>query len=431
MKGNIMEYAKFLNEARENATALPYEKMELYKRYTKRFAIEMPRSDSHENIKDAEYAEGAVKYLSQIMGGAPDVILLNGHLIGNTSGIVDEVDPASEASFSDRKLYKNDEDKFAAFANGFSKTVLRIRVDGHRRVNVLIYGGDTALPVQVLVNAAEGSDLTLNEFYFSEGTGAAIIGVLNEINTESNSRVELNSIHCEKEGANAFVMVKGVSGRGSSISLNTIYAGGSFIRQRNMLDAQGLGSGVEANDIVLGVKGQAFDIFTHLINSNEDTRAQSAMKAVLMGGSMAYMKSMAKMKHGAKRSKSAIVERGLLYDKASHIDLIPDMSIDESDVKAMHSSSSSPISKDDLFYLCTRGITEDDAKLSIALGFILETVARINDNNVKTFAANLIRDRLVGANFSLPDNMNSKDVWMTDINGKAHEVQGDSDDDRI
>ena len=85
MKGNIMEYAKFLNEARENATALPYEKMELYKRYTKRFAIEMPRSDSHENIKDAEYAEGAVKYLSQIMGGAPDVILLNGHLIGNTS----------------------------------------------------------------------------------------------------------------------------------------------------------------------------------------------------------------------------------------------------------------------------------------------------------------------------------------------------------
>ncbi len=426
-----MEYTKFLSEARENAAILPYEKMELYKRYTKHFIIETPRSDCHENIGDAEHVADAAKYLSQMIGAAPDVILLNGRLIGNTSSIVNEVSPASEPSFSDRKLYKNDEDKFAAFANGFSKTVLKIRADSHRRVNMLIYGGDTALPAQVLVNAADGSNLTLNEFYFSEGTGTAIVGMLNEINAGSNSRVELNSVHCEKSGANSFTMIKGVSDRGSSISSNTIYAGGSFIRQRNTLDAQGLSSDVEANDIALGIKGQAFDIFTHLINSNEDTHAQSAMKAVLMGGSMAYMKSLAKIKHGAKRSRSAIIERGLLYDKASHIDLIPDMSIDESDVKAMHSSSSSPISKDDLFYLCTRGINEDTARLSIALGFILETVARIKDNNVKTFAANLIRDRLAGADFSLPSDMNSKDVWIAGINGKDYGAQGGSDDDRI
>ncbi len=426
-----MEYIEFLSEARENALTLPYEKMELYKRYTKRFNIEMPRLDSHESRKDADGASAASEYLSQMMGVEPDVILLNGRLVNNRSSIVDEVDPSSEASFSDRKLYKNDDDKFAAFANGFSKTVLRIKTNGRRRVNVLIYGGETALPVQILINASEGSDLTLNEFYFSEGTGTAIIGVLNEINTESNSRIELNSIHCEKNGANAFTMIKGVSNRGSYISSNNIYAGGSFIRQRNMLDAQGLGSGVEANDVALGIRGQTFDIFTHLINSNEDTHAQSAMKALLMGGSIAYMKSFAKMKHGAKRSKSAIIERGLLYDKASHIDLIPDMSIDESDVKAMHSSSSSPISKDDLFYLCTRGITEDNARLSIAMGFILETIARIKDTNVKAFAANLIRDRLVGGDFRLPKDMNSKDVWIADMDGKTYGVHDDSDDDRI
>ena len=426
-----MEYIEFLREAQNNAITLPYEKMELYKRYTKNFVIEMPPLEDMKSKVDEGGASAAFEYLSRVLGMAPDVILLNGYVMYNSSGIVNEIDPASESSFSDSKLYKNDEDKFAAFANGFSKTILRVRADGRSRVNILIYGGITPRPVQVLVNAADESDLTLNEFYFSEGTGAALMGALNEINTGSNSHIELNSIHCEKEGANVFALLKGVSNGSSSITSNNIYAGGSFIRQRSALDARGLGSRIEINDAALGIKGQSFDIFTNLINSNAETHAHSAMKAVLMGGSMAYMKSLAKIRHGAKKSRSVIMERGLLYDKTSHIDLIPDMSIDESEVKAMHSSSSAPISKDDLFYCSTRGITEENAKFSIAMGFVLETVAKIKDVNVKVFAANLIKERLAGANFNLPKDMNSKDVWMADTSEKAHDIRGDSDDDGI
>jgi Fe-S cluster assembly protein SufB len=76
------------------------------------------------------------------------------------------------------------------------------------------------------------------------------------------------------------------------------------------------------------------------------------------------------VQEGAAHSKSTVKCDALLVDTVSRSDTYPYVDIREDDVEMGHEASVSKISEDQLFYLMSRGMTEDEAAATIVRGFV-------------------------------------------------------------
>jgi Fe-S cluster assembly protein SufB len=70
------------------------------------------------------------------------------------------------------------------------------------------------------------------------------------------------------------------------------------------------------------------------------------------------------------KSKVSVECDALLIDEASRSDTYPTMEIDADDVRVEHEARVSKVAEEQLFYLTSRGLTEDEARLLIINGFI-------------------------------------------------------------
>ena len=91
----------------------------------------------------------------------------------------------------------------------------------------------------------------------------------------------------------------------------------------------------------------------------------------------------ATIKQGASRSVVKQKAKGLTLSKNASIKAMPNLYIDEYDVVANHSASIGSISKEDLFYLMSRGLTVEDASNLVVIGFIKPIIDNISDESLK------------------------------------------------
>jgi len=87
-------------------------------------------------------------------------------------------------------------------------------------------------------------------------------------------------------------------------------------------------------------------------------------------GSLASYRGMVKVYKGAKGVKSNVVCDALLLDPKSRSDTYPTIEIDEDDVTIGHEASVSKVGEEQLFYLMSRGLSEEEATSMVVSGFI-------------------------------------------------------------
>jgi Fe-S cluster assembly protein SufB len=96
---------------------------------------------------------------------------------------------------------------------------------------------------------------------------------------------------------------------------------------------------------------------------------------VARGGGRTSYRGLVQILEGSYGSKSSVKCDALLIDNASRSDTYPYIDVREDDVSMSHEATVSQIGVDQLFYLMSRGMTEDESKAMIVRGFI-EPIAR-------------------------------------------------------
>ena len=82
-------------------------------------------------------------------------------------------------------------------------------------------------------------------------------------------------------------------------------------------------------------------------------------------------------------NNNAKIVQGLTLSSSAKIKAMPNLYIDEYDVIANHAASIGSISKEDLFYLMSRGLEERDAAKLIVLGFVQPLLDKIADESLR------------------------------------------------
>jgi Fe-S cluster assembly protein SufB len=101
-----------------------------------------------------------------------------------------------------------------------------------------------------------------------------------------------------------------------------------------------------------------------------NTTSKITSKSISMAGGRASYRGLLKVHEGAYGSKSNVVCDALLLDEKSRSDTYPYIEIDEDDVSIGHEASVSKVGEDQLFYLMSRGLSEEQATGLVVSGFI-------------------------------------------------------------
>jgi len=126
----------------------------------------------------------------------------------------------------------------------------------------------------------------------------------------------------------------------------------------------------EILSIAFAGPGQHQDAGAKVIHVAPNTSSRITSKSISKGGGQASYRGLVKVHADAKGSKSSIECDALLIDEKSRSDTYPTMEIDADDVKIEHEARVSKVAEEQLFYLTSRGLSEDEARLLIVNGFI-------------------------------------------------------------
>jgi len=126
----------------------------------------------------------------------------------------------------------------------------------------------------------------------------------------------------------------------------------------------------EILSIAFAGKGQHQDAGGKVIHAAPHTTSTITSKSISKSGGRASYRGLLKVHKGAVDVKSNVVCDALLLDETSRSDTYPYIEIDEDDVTIGHEASVSKVGEEQLFYLMSRGLSEEEATTMVVSGFI-------------------------------------------------------------
>ncbi len=116
--------------------------------------------------------------------------------------------------------------------------------------------------------------------------------------------------------------------------------------------------------------GQHQDAGSKMVHFAPYTTSKITSKSISKGNGRASYRGLLRVYKGAKGVKSTVVCDALLLDPESRTDTYPYIEIEEDDVTIGHEASVSKVGEEQLFYLMSRGLSEEEATTMIVSGFI-------------------------------------------------------------
>lgn len=248
-----------------------------------------------------------------------------------------------------------------------------------------------------LIIVEEGADL-----HFIEGCSAPKYSVANlhagcvELYVGKNARLRYSTIENWSKNMYNLNSKRAVVSEGARMEWVTGSFGShvSYLYPTTVLN--GAGSKCEFTGVTFAGEGQDLDTGLKVIHNAPDTSSVVNSRSISKGGGINTFRSEVTVTKAAKRSRSSVSCTSLMVDDISRSDTIPAMDIRTKDADIGHEASIGRISEDAVYYLCSRGLSEEDARAMIVSGFA-ENVSKELPVEYAAEMNNLIRLEMKGA----------------------------------
>ena len=132
---------------------------------------------------------------------------------------------------------------------------------------------------------------------------------------------------------------------------------------------KGRGARMEFTGITFAGKGQNLDTGAKVVHSAPETTSYMNTRSISKDGGISTFRSSVVVNKEAENSKSSVSCQSLMLDDVSRSDTIPAMDIRTKNADIGHEAKIGRISDEAVFYLMSRGISEEDARAMIVSGF--------------------------------------------------------------
>ena len=165
--------------------------------------------------------------------------------------------------------------------------------------------------------------------------------------------------------------------RDATISAATAAFGGAYARTRADTRLVGRGAHGDLAAVYFGESEQTLDFRTYQDHVAPDTTSNLLYKGVVAGESRSVYTGLIRVRPDACGTNAFQTNRNLKLSDDAWAESVPNLEIENNDVKCSHASTVSPVDEDQRFYLESRGVPTAEAERLIVAGFLGEVLAGV------------------------------------------------------
>ena len=170
--------------------------------------------------------------------------------------------------------------------------------------------------------------------------------------------------------------------------------GGAYARLKTSCSLNGRGASGKISAIYHGDNNQVLDFRTHQRHIARDTYSELLFKGVLDDESNSIYTGLIQVAKEASGTNAFQTNRTLKLCDQAWAESVPNLEIENNDVKCSHASTVSPVDENQRFYLESRGVPTFEAEKLIVHGFLQEVVSSLPVEAINIWIAELFNHKL-------------------------------------
>ncbi len=223
---------------------------------------------------------------------------------------------------------------------------------------------------RTLIIADEGSQVHYVEgctapIYTTDSLHSAVV----EIIVKKNARVQYTTLQNWSHNIYNLVTKRAIAYKNAEMLWLDCNIGSKKTMKYPAIYLMEEGAKGEIQSLAFSNKNQHQDTGAKIFHFAPNTKSKIISKSICKDDGINTYRGIIKVPKGSKNAQSHISCNALLLDKKSRSDTYPTIKIEEKDVTIEHEATISRIGEDQLFYMMTRGLNEEEAKSTIVNGF--------------------------------------------------------------
>jgi len=228
-----------------------------------------------------------------------------------------------------------------------------------------------------LVIAETGSECTVIEDYVGLTDGVYFNNTVTEIAVAANARVRHVKLQRESLGSFHIANCAVSLAKDAAYASHTVTLGARVSRHNLNVVQQGEGADARIDGLALISGRQLADTHTLLDHARPNGKSVQLHKCIAGGAAHAVFNGKVLVREGAQLTDSAQQSRNLLLSSKAHVDTKPQLEIFADDVKCSHGATVGQLDAEQVFYLMSRGLSENRARSLLTYAFGAEIIDRI------------------------------------------------------
>ena len=290
-------------------------------------------------------------------------------------------------------------ERFAALNAAMSADPLLIEVERGIRCNevlhvVLVANGaaPTMSYPRVSVRMAPDSFLRVVLHHVGDETGEHFVAAV--VDAELADGAELHAYRIQAAGGRAFHIERFdvTVGAGARLAVRDSQLGSSLSRLDLNINLAGRAAEAAVTGLFIADGSRHLDTHVHIDHRGVETRSLQDYRGVAANRGRAVFNGKTVVHEGAQKSNARQSSRNLLLTQGAEIDTKPELEIYADDVQCGHGATTGQLDPAAMFYLRSRGLSEDEARSALTRAFAGAVLSRIDHAPV----ASLVHDELDG-----------------------------------
>ncbi|HZU73446.1 MAG TPA: Fe-S cluster assembly protein SufD [Acidimicrobiales bacterium] len=232
----------------------------------------------------------------------------------------------------------------------------------------LVDAEDRACFPRTVVRLGQGARATVVEHLVS-GPGPALCAPVVELDIADAASLDFMSV--QQLGAQTWQLGYQASrvARDAVLRSLSVALGGDYARTRTDSHLVGQGGSSRLLALYFGDGTQMHDFRTLQEHAAPNTTSDLVFKGAVKDESRGVYSGLIRVRKGAVKTNAFQTNRNLVLSPSAHADSVPNLEIEDNDVRCSHASAVGPIDEDQRYYLESRGVPPEVAERLIVLGF--------------------------------------------------------------
>lgn len=252
-------------------------------------------------------------------------------------------------------------------------------------VHHFIGGEGVAIFPHTLVVAEDHASVSVIDLFESiNGKEDTLVVGMADLHADRGGRIQYTSLQdLNDKGAKHVQLQHTRAGRDAAVKVGYLNLGAEWVRNESINRMVESGADCQIFSANLANDVQEYDQRTLQSHEAQHTTSDLFFKNALYDRARTIFSGLIQVQPGSHHTDSYQTCRNLLGSDEAEANSMPGLEIDADQVKCSHGSTSGTISDEEIFYLRARGIPADEARKIISLGFLNESIEKLDGESVK------------------------------------------------